>query len=129
MYNMIFGFNPLAATLLHLLEANAREIDRFRDCFLNEEGTEVIIYTRTGGNNRRDYEDSNAKLRKLKGFIVDEDDGFDDTYALFRYSIPEKYRTSLGIIAKRGFGVDPAKRWKETLLELADFGKAKTKER
>lgn len=112
LYNMIFGHNHLAASLLGILEVSPDSIDRFRDCFLNADGTEIVIYTRTGGNNRADYEEGIERLRKIPGYIGDADDDFDATYASFRYAVPETVAEACKKLAT-SHGVDPAKRWDE----------------
>jgi hypothetical protein len=114
---MLFGYNELASKLLDVLEVDYETIDRFRDCFLNSDGSEIVIYTRTGGNNRVDHEESNDRLRKIKGFIGDEDDSFDNTYALFRYSVPEDMQ-KLCKASAVVFGVDVVNRWKDALTAL-----------
>lgn len=117
LYNVIFGHNVLAQILLSVIEVDYQDVPRFRDCFLSEDGSEIIIYTRTGGANRAHYVEENESLRKVLGFKRDEDDTFDSTYAIFYYQIPEKYR---GLFATLGqeHGVNPSKRWKETLSRM-----------
>jgi hypothetical protein len=114
LYNMIFKTNPLAGNLLKALDMSHEQPPRFRDCFLSEDGTEIIVYTRTGGGNRAEFEKENALLRQHPGFKSDEDDAFDSTYALFKFDVPERYREQCLKLGPM-YGVDPAKRWKETL--------------
>lgn len=115
LYNLVFGVNPLAEILLHLLGVDYKTVQRFRDCFLNEAGTEIVIYTRTGGNNRADFD--NSALRKLPGFIAEEDDAFDNTYALFRFEVPVKASEKCKLLGPQ-IGVNPAKRWKEMIKAM-----------
>jgi hypothetical protein len=119
LYNMVFKTNLLASRLFAVLSIKPSDVIdcRLRDCFLNEEGTEIIIYTRTGGGNREEYKEANDRLRKINGFIGDSDDSFDCTYALFRYAIPEEFQGPCKELGPT-FGVDPAKRWKETIESL-----------
>lgn len=93
LYNMVHGFNPLTNVLLSFLETHPSAIPRFRDCFITEDGN-IAIHTRTGGGNREYYEEHspandegpwNSDLREIPGFIRDEDDDFDSTYATFYY--------------------------------------------
>jgi hypothetical protein len=115
LYNTIFGINPTAPVLLLILGIrDPKIIPRFRDCFLNVDGTEIIIHTRTGGGNRSEYEEQNKGLRQIAGFKSDDDDSFDSTYANFRYNIPEKYKEAVPILLEHGAGIDTSKRWKET---------------
>ncbi len=89
MYNMIHGVNETAPILL--LAAGFRpEIVkhpglRFRDCYCNEDGTEIILYTRIGGGNREAHADTIEKLRGRPNYIRDEDDSFDETFASFYF--------------------------------------------
>lgn len=130
LYNMLFGVNAAAPVLLAMLGIDPDDVPRFRDCYLDEEKN-IVIYTRTGGGNRPYYENAesykaksgeepdgrcwNDDLRKLPGFIDDCDDDFDCTYAYFKFKVPEKFAH---LIEKLPEGVDPAKRWQETLDNL-----------
>lgn len=116
-YNMVFGSNSLAMSLLGVLEVTPDAIPRYRDCFLNEDGTQIIIYTRTGGNNREDARDGIERLRAIPGYISDADDSFDNTYALFRYAVPELIAGPCKTLAA-SHGIDPAKRWEEFVKSI-----------
>lgn len=87
LYNAIFGENQNADTLLAALNLRKEDIPRYRDCYL--EGDEIVVYTRTGGGNREYYEAENQFLREMEGFISDEDDDYDCTFANFRYKASE----------------------------------------
>jgi len=126
LYNQLFGMNQAAPVLLAVvlkldLEA-IKAIPRFRDCYISEDGNEIIIYTRTGGGNRAEYEAQNEKLRQIPGFLGDEDDSFDSTYAYFRYAWPDDRKHLIPEFIKRGAVGNPAKRWKE-LLHSLQYGK------
>lgn len=130
LYNLLFGVNPTAAVLLKMLGiTNISNIPRFRDCFMNSDGTEIIIHTRTGGGNRAEYEEQNAAMREIAGFISDDDDSFDSTYANFRYGVPESFKELVPILLKHGAFVDVAKRWNETFegIRLHDVSKPEVK--
>ncbi len=113
MYNMLFDTNPIAPLLLSTLGLTQEQIGRFRDCFLS--GDQIAIYTRMGGGNREYWEDKIAFLQKLPGYLRDEDDDFDSTYATFYFSLPEKYGW-LAALGEEEF--QPDKRWKEKLNEI-----------
>ena len=113
LYNMLFGTNPAAPLLLAMLGIDANAVPRFRDCFLAD--GHIVIHTRTGGGNREAYEAENDALTKLPGYLSDSDDDYDCTYANFLFEVPEKFRHLLGKIPE---GVDPAKRWQETIEKL-----------
>lgn len=115
LYNMLFGTNAAAPVLLAMLGIDSGAVPRFRDCFLSEDRKQIIIHTRTGGGNREGYEDGNASLQGLPGYLRDEDDDFDSTYANFYYEVPAKFAH---LIEKLPEGVDPAKRWQDTFEHL-----------
>src|SRR5262249_38381622 len=134
LYNAVFGVNPFAGTLLNLLGISHHQVPRFRDCFLSEDATEIVIYTRTGGGNRDYYEDPerharsepesdytgpfNSNLRAVPGYKCDVDDDFDATYAKFFFAIPEPAKGLIAAIKDLGAVVNPAARWKEVLDKL-----------
>jgi hypothetical protein len=137
LYNALFGVNPFSGMLLEMLGTTAGDVPRFRDCFLSEDGTEIIIHTRTGGGNRDYYEHPdryaseypeysddpykgpwNADLRKLPGFKYDADDDFDCTYADFHFDIPEAFKPQVELLSKLGAISNPAERWQELMTNL-----------
>lgn len=97
LYNVLFGQSEHAPALLLALGIEADAVPRYRDCYINKE-KHIVIYTRVGGGNRDDYEEEIKFLRSLPGFLFDEDDSFDNTYALFHYEVPEKYQQVLSVI-------------------------------
>ncbi len=125
LYNALFGVNPFAGLLLEALGTHSGNVPRFRDCYLSEDKSEIIIHTRTGGGNRDEYEKGgeyweegqidNDALRALPGFKYDADDDFDCTYADFHYEIPEAFKPMINTLADLGATSDPAKRWRELL--------------
>lgn len=136
LYNLIFGTNPFSSTLLQMLGVTEDDVPRYRDCFLNEDGSEIIIHTRTGGGNRDYYESLeswrecnshstneedwpegpwNDDLRKIAGFKGDDDDEFDCTYADFRYEVPELFREQVALLKNLGAVQNPAERWQTVL--------------
>lgn len=86
LYNMLFGMNPDTDKILSVLSLDKDEIERFRDCGVNEAKGQIWIYTRTGGGNREDY--PNEILTSHPNYLYDEDDDFDSTYATYYFSIP-----------------------------------------
>lgn len=93
LYNAICGNNPLYQ-LLHAVLSTAGElppIPRYRDTYtaVNAAGEpRIVIYTRTGGGNRPDYEDQNKALAAHPLYLGDHDDDFDSTFAHFEFSVP-----------------------------------------
>lgn len=115
LYNTVFGYNDLAGPLLAAIQLDPADVPRFRDCFLNKDGTEIVVYTRTGGGNREAYAEQNAAMASRAGYLRDEDDKVDSTYALFFFAVPEMFKEPCLKAAANGLGVDPAERWEEML--------------
>lgn len=118
MYNLVFGLNGAAPGLMAILELHPNNVPRFRDCFLNKDGTEIIIYTRTGGNNRAEYATENAELAAHPRYLGDEDDKFDSTYAVFRFAIDDDYKSLCKQLAEKGYGVEIKDRWENMLKNM-----------
>lgn len=95
LYNSLFGVNNAAPVLLKILNLSAGDFGRFRDCYLNKDGTKIIVYTRLGGGNREDYIDIIKAMRKHPNYEYDYDDDFDSTYAYFEFTIPDEYKEDL----------------------------------
>lgn len=92
MYHAMFGLHPTAYSNVELLELTLdTDIPRFRDSWIviNEAGIpEIAILTRSGSGNREVYAEANAKLANHPSYLRDEDEPFDNTYALFYFAIP-----------------------------------------
>ena len=86
-YSMIFGGNPSTKEILAALSLTELDVERFRDCWINEDDEEIVIFARTGGWNREDY--PNRALTQHPLYLYDEDDDFDNTYAYYHFSLPE----------------------------------------
>ena len=89
LYNLLHGFSPNAAALLHALKLDPSQIDRFRDASFGKDGdTHVIhIFCRTGGGNREDC--PNTVLTTHPLYLRDHDDDYDCTYAHYYFTIPQ----------------------------------------
>jgi hypothetical protein len=90
-YNMLFGKNSNSAVILALLEFKEPDIERFRDCHIQQDG--ITIYTRTGGNNRENY--PNEKLTSSPYYLRDEDEDDDNTYATFYFKFPDELKEDI----------------------------------
>lgn len=91
---------------------------RFRDIYLNGDGTKIILYTRNGGGNRDAYYYIFDVLREHPNYISDYDDEFDCTYAYLEFSIPEKAKRLCKSLAT---GDDPktiSQMFLETIAEM-----------
>lgn len=125
LYNMLFGINNLAPYLLKILQIDKKDIPRFRDCFISE--GEIVIHTRTGGENR-DYYDSpneeniegpwNCNLLDNEFYIRNEDDDFDSTYANFYFRFPEEYENDLRALEVNNESHTPSEKWQLLFDEL-----------
>lgn len=91
-YNMIYGFNAGACIFfMPMLGRKDNEYPRFRDCFLSPDNKHIDIYTRVGGNNRNcGY--GEEELYNDENFVETFDDSFDNTYATYRFNVPEKWK-------------------------------------
>ena len=88
LYNMLFGENDHASELLDILDLDRAMFGRYRDCFLNSDGTRILVLTRCGGNNRLDYDEVFELIRKHKNYVCDGDDPSDETYCYFEFEVP-----------------------------------------
>jgi len=104
LYRMIAGVNPASFFVAPMLGHHPEETyPRFRDCFIGLEAypqydNHIVIYTRTGGGNRKDYEEGNEFMRSLPEFVTDFDDPHDSTYAYWIFKVPEKWQADYDLI-------------------------------
>ena len=137
LYNMIYGANPATFFILPMLGKHPDEYPRFRDCFVgkisrSEELDEfnipklqmdsydepiITVYTRTGGGNREEYVEQNAKMSSHPNYIKDYDDSFDSTFALFEFSVPEKWKNDYDLI-KEGKLEELSEEYKKELYRI-----------
>lgn len=96
LYNLLHGRNPFSGVLLKVLGIDQDDgkypSGRFRDIFLNEDATKILLYTRNGGGNRENYQYVFDALSKHPNYISDNDDYFDCTYATIEFSVPETHK-------------------------------------
>lgn len=142
LYNMIHGENPFASVLLAVLGLRRDGVPRYRDCYWT--GTEIAVYTRTGGGNRDYYENAagcrdnypeyfeegndppsgpwNDDLRALPTFQRDEDDDYDCTYATFYFGVPEPMAWVIPHLSAED--KEPAQKWQEFMDKMRDPAKS-----
>ena len=98
LYNMINGVHPLAGDLLAILgwdtPEKRQDIPRLRDAMLFP--NEIRVLTRTGGNNREDYD--NSALTSHDAYLRDWDDSYDNTFAWWSYEWPEEWKEQLQML-------------------------------
>lgn len=112
LYNAIRGFNPnvgICVLMLGLTEETFQEaFGRFRDAWFSDDGKEICVLTRTGGPNRDAHAEHHARVVLLRGYLRNEDDTFDKTYARFYYAVPDECQAdtlqvaSLMVLAGKG---------------------------
>lgn len=92
LYNTLFGENPDAAVLIGFLGLNKEVFGRYRNIYLNSKGDKIIVYTRCGGLNRKEYSRVFEMMKKHPNYLRDYDDKNDNTYAYIEFSIPDRYK-------------------------------------
>jgi hypothetical protein len=121
LYNVLFNVDPMAKVVVTLLDLDQEQVPRFRDAWVDirEPEPRMVVLTRAGGGNRPDYEDGIAYMRSVPGFLSDEDEPYDTTYALFYYQVPEQYREPmLPLAALHGRSDMPGDRWQKLMLDM-----------
>lgn len=90
-YNALNGYNPACVLIMPMLGRKQNEYPRFRDCFVSENET-IIILTRCGGANRNcGY--GEAEQYRDPNFIRTKDVEEDPTYGIYEFSVPEEWRS------------------------------------
>jgi hypothetical protein len=115
---MLHGVNPLTGILLKMLGLTIESAGRFRDSFLNSDGTRILIYTRNGGGNRESYEEIIKALQEHPQYVDDYDDDFDCTYATFEFNVPEKYLEFTKTISSGENPKSIGEKFKDTIEQL-----------
>jgi hypothetical protein len=101
LYNRLFGENEYSDILLGFIGVNKNMFMRYRDCYLNKEGTIVTILTRLGGVNRRTYKQVFNNVKQNPNYVRDYDDDYDDTYCYFEFKVENKYLKTAKIMAPK----------------------------
>lgn len=107
LYTQLFGENKEAKAILGFTNLTCEMFPRYRDVFLADKGTNVIVYTRIGGPNRNDYKQQIKTIRQHKQFIKDYDDEYDNTYAYFKFKVLPEYLDTTKIM----FDEEPLTVW------------------
>lgn len=119
---MLHGQNPNSAILLSMLgidqEGSKYSSGRFRDIYLNADGTKILLYTRNGGGNREDYQQVFDELETHPNYVKDYDDDFDCTYATIEFTVPAEHAS---MAAKMADGKNPKtihEKFEESMKEM-----------
>lgn len=118
LYNKLFDENKDAMALLGMIELTRNDFQRYRDIWLNKEGTIITVFTRLGGNNRKEYKQVFKNIRKNPYYVKDFDDNFDETYAYFQFKVPEKYLYTCKKIAPKEEMPSFEQRFEKQLKEM-----------
>lgn len=114
LYNSIFGVDQRAGLMLHVLGLTKKDFGRFRDAY--PDAKHIVVYTRCGGGNRRDYQEVFDKMREHPLYCYEQDDDFDCTYCSFYFKHPKGAEDILKFMAE-GIAI-PAEKWKTLLDKL-----------
>ena len=101
LYTKLFGENPDATALLGMIGLTRPSFERYRDAYLNKYGTKIIVLARIGGGNTETYREVYENMKSHPYFIKAYDDNFDETYAYFEFSVPEKYKKACKMMAPK----------------------------
>jgi hypothetical protein len=92
LYNLAMGFNPGAGLVLAILRMDPKkDVPRFRDAWFENSGKEMVLLTRTGGNNRAEYNEEHVRLLSHRLYLSNDDDTFDSTFCRYVYLVPEEF--------------------------------------
>lgn len=101
LYNLLHGVNFLAPFLLAALDIDQPEgkwdSGGSKDIYLNEDGTEIILFTRNGGGNREYY--FPGKIQTHPNYLRDYDDDFDCTYCYIEFEVPKGFKRTMRELA------------------------------
>lgn len=129
LYNALFGTNKISPLLLKVLDidqpSGKYRSGRFRDIYLNEDGSKIILLTRNGGGNREEYQPLIDVLATHPNYITDYDDDFDPTYAYIEFSVPKDFKEDF---KKLAMGEKPKNISEKFNKLISDIGKGKTTE-
>lgn len=92
LYNMLNGVNIATFLILPMLGKHPDEYPRFRDCFVSDDMTRIIVFTRVGGPNRN-CGFGEEELMKHPDFIETYDSEEDNTYGYYEFKVPDKWKS------------------------------------
>ena len=84
------GVNPATFLFLPMLGKHPDNYPRFRDCFITDDNT-ILVLTRVGGSNRGcGY--GEEEIMKSPYFIKTYDADWDNTYGYYEFKVPEVWK-------------------------------------
>lgn len=105
LYNLLFGMNWQTDLLLATLGLKKVDIERLRNVFKSDDGSQIEVYTRTGGGNREGY--PNLAMRQLPTWRGSVDDDFDCTYCTDKFEVPAEWRQDVANLGDLSKGIRP----------------------
>ena len=87
LYNQLHGENPQADELLNMIMCKREDFGRYRDIYLNADGTRITVWTRCGGSNRPYFTKMYEAFRNNPYAIRHYDDKFDATFAYIEFKV------------------------------------------
>jgi len=105
LYHMVLGQNPLAIEWLRMLALHPGALGRWRDAWLEdrEDKLVIVLLTRCGGGNRREYEHVFDELEGHPQYIDNQDDPYDSTYATITFDVPPEFQGHIdGLLEELG---------------------------
>lgn len=122
LYSMLFKENEDAEKLLNMLNLERDDFGRYRDAYLNADGTVIIVYTRCGGGNREDYDYVFESMEDHSQYIRDYDDEYDETYCYFEFDVPEVYLEKTKEMATGKEPLNVSEKFNEAIKEIQKPG-------
>jgi hypothetical protein len=113
-YSIAFGEHESATILLGMLGKDKDDFGRYRDVYITDQ--HIVVHTRCGGNNRRDYKGVFKEMRAHPLFSHEHDEDYDCTYCNFYFKHPDEYSELLKEMAKEK--ITPSEKWKILLEKL-----------
>lgn len=117
-YNFLHGENKDSVALIGMLGLTKNSFSRYRDVYLNSDGSRIIVLTRLGGANRKDYRQVFTNMKRHPNYIKDYDDNFDNTYAYFEFSVPDEYKKTCQSMSTGKEPMTLEQRFKETVNRM-----------
>lgn len=99
LYQMMNGVNPATFLILPMLGKHPDEYPRFRDCFISDDESTIIILTRVGGGNRNQGY-GEEEMCKSPHFVKTYDAEWDNSYGYYEFSVPEEWKEDFGRLMK-----------------------------